>query len=74
VPWEAALQSDWGKLFANWGTVAPDEEGFADVGRASPELVRLGMRHFLEGGRLVAMAVKESPEVAARKRRAAMRP
>jgi hypothetical protein len=58
------LESDWGRLFANWGKVAPDAEGrgYPDVGEASPELVRSGMQHFLEGLRLVGMAVAESPE------------
>ncbi len=69
---EAALSSDWGRLFANWGKVAPDAagHGYPDVGEKSPKLVRLGMKHFLEGMRLIAMAVAESPEMQARKRRA----
>ncbi len=70
---QKALTSEWGKLFANWGKVKPDAEGrgYPDVGEASPELVRLGLKHFLEGARLIAMAVKESPEVQARARRRA---
>jgi uncharacterized protein (DUF362 family) len=68
----AALQSDWGKLFANWGRVQPDAagRGYPDVGSTNAELVRLGARHFLEGARLIGMAVAESPEVLQRKRRA----
>jgi len=67
---EEALRSEWGRLFANWGRVAPDAEGngYPDVGAASPELTRLGLRHFLEGFRLIGMAVAESPEVQARRR------
>jgi uncharacterized protein (DUF362 family) len=68
---QAALESDWGKLFANWGKVPQDERGFLDVGQPAPELVRVGLKHFLEGSRLVAMAVLESPEFQARKRRRA---
>lgn len=66
------LESDWGRLFANWGKVSPDADGrgYPDVGRASPELTRLGLDHFREGLRLVGMAVAESPEVKARQRRA----
>jgi uncharacterized protein (DUF362 family) len=69
----AALRSDWGKLFANWGRVPTDAEGkgYPDVGDTSAELVRLGARHFLEATRLIGMAVAESPEVLQRKRRAA---
>jgi hypothetical protein len=66
-----ALQSEWGRLFANWGRVQPDPQGrgYPAVGDASPELVRLGMKHFLEGFRLIGMAVAESPEMQARRRR-----
>jgi uncharacterized protein (DUF362 family) len=69
----AALRSDWGKLFANWGHVPTDAEGkgYPHVGEANAELVRLGLKHFVEGTRLIGMAVAESPEVLQRKRRAA---
>ncbi len=65
-----ALQSDWGRLFANWGRVQPDADGrgYPDVGEHSAELVRLGLRHFAEGARLLGMAVAESPELKARRR------
>jgi hypothetical protein len=68
---QSALDSDWGRLFANWGQVAPDAEGrgYPDVGPASAELRRVGLAHFLEGLRLLGMAVAESPEVQARRRR-----
>jgi hypothetical protein len=66
------LESDWGRLFANWGRVSPDAEGrgYPDVGTASQELTRLGLDHFREGLRLVGMAVAESPEVKSRHRQA----
>jgi uncharacterized protein (DUF362 family) len=68
-----ALRSDWGKLFANWGHVPTDAEGkgYPHVGDANAELVRIGLKHFIEGTRLIGMAVAESPEVLNRKRRAA---
>jgi hypothetical protein len=68
---QPVLESPWGKLFANWGRVpvGVDERGYPDVGQANPELVRMGVKHFLEGARLVGMAVAESPEVKARGRR-----
>jgi hypothetical protein len=65
------LESDWGRLFANWGKNPGDARGFPEVGTANPELVRMGAKHFMEGLRLVGMAVAESPEVLQRKRRAA---
>jgi uncharacterized protein (DUF362 family) len=69
---EQALRSDWGRLFANWGKAQTDAagKGYPDVGTASPELVRTGVKHFLEGFRLLGMAVAESPEVQSRKRKA----
>jgi uncharacterized protein (DUF362 family) len=68
---EAALRSDWGRLFANWGDARPDAagRGYPDVGDEHAEMVRTGVKHFLEGVRLVGMAVTESPELQARKRR-----
>ena len=63
------LESPWGKLFANWGKVKATELGFPDVGDANPELVQMGMKHFLEGMRLIGMAVADSPEIKARQRR-----
>lgn len=72
---KAVLESDWGRLFANWGKVAADPagRGFPEVGAASPELTRIGLDHFREGLRLVGMAVAESPEVLQRIRRATAR-
>src|ERR1700733_6081295 len=69
----AALRSDWGKLFANWGKVPTDAagKGYPDVGSTNAEIVRLGAKHFIEGARLIGMAVAESPEVLNRTRRAA---
>jgi uncharacterized protein (DUF362 family) len=68
---EEALKSDWGRLFANWADVQPDAagRGYPEVGAEQAELVRTGVEHFLEGVRLVGMAVAESPELKARKRR-----
>jgi hypothetical protein len=66
---QQALESEWGRLFANWGHVEQTKDGFPNVGSAHPELVRMGLKHFMEGTRLVGMAVAESPEMRARKRR-----
>jgi len=62
---QRVLGSEWGRLFANWGKVQADAEGrgFPDVGAVSPELIRIGLKHFIEGFRLIGMAVAESPEM-----------
>jgi hypothetical protein len=42
------------------------------VGEVHEELARVGWKHFVEGARLVGMAVAESPEIQTRKRRKEM--
>jgi hypothetical protein len=68
---KAALASDWGRLFRNWETVKADAQGYADVGKQTLELQRGGLSVFLRSFRLLGMAVKESPEFAASRRRRA---
>jgi hypothetical protein len=63
------LESDWGRLFANWGKVPENDRGFPSVGEPNAELIQIGAKHFAEGMRLIGMAVAESPEMNARKRR-----
>lgn len=71
---QQVLMSDWGRLFANWEKVKVNAsgQGFSELGEASPELVKIGLKHFLEGFRLMGMAVTESPELVTRRRRALM--
>src|SRR4051812_33815981 len=58
------LDSEWGRLFANWGEVQADAEGrgYPNVGVASPDLTRNLTMHMTEAMRLVGMALVESPE------------
>jgi uncharacterized protein (DUF362 family) len=67
------LGSEWGRLFANWGHMPADADGrgYPECGPEGPEIVRMGLSHFLEGFRLIGMAIAESPEMQARKRRQA---
>jgi hypothetical protein len=71
----AALESDWGRLFANWGRVplTADGGGFVVAGQPAAGLTRKPARQILEGLRLIGMAVAESPELQARRRRRAVR-
>lgn len=65
------LDSEWGRLFANWGDVQPDLQGhgYPNVGVASPDLTRKMTIQLTEAMRLMGMALLESPEWQARKRR-----
>jgi len=69
---KSVLDSEWGRLFANWEHVkpSPDGRGYPDVGVASPDLTRkLGVQ-LGEAMRLVGMALMESPEWKAKGRAA----
>ena len=59
-----ALQSEWGRLFHNWGKVQPDAEGrgYPDVGTEVGKVTTTGLKHLAEGMRLLGMALVESPE------------
>jgi len=66
-----ALDSDWGRLFRNWELLTPDEQGFPVVGEQGAELKRSGLRAFWRSFGVLGTAIKEAPEFAARRRRAA---
>jgi hypothetical protein len=63
-----ALESEWGRLFHNWESLVPDQDGFPDLGPApagvtykTGDLLRMGTR-------VLGTALKEAPEVTARLR------
>ncbi len=68
---KAALASDWGRLFRNWETLTPDEQGFPTVGKETLELQRSGASAFLRSFGVLGTALKEAPEFAASRRRTA---
>jgi hypothetical protein len=63
-----AMDSEWGRLFANWEQLHPDERGFESLGEGVPELRRSGLRAFLTSLRLLGTCLLEAPEVTARRR------
>jgi uncharacterized protein (DUF362 family) len=65
------LNSDWGRLFRNWEKLTPDENGFPSVGDDGAEITLTGWKSFLRSIGIIGMAVRESPEFAATKRRKA---
>jgi len=68
---EACLDSDWGRLFQNWGRVEATPEGFADVGRAVPRFHRNLSAMMAQGMRILGTCIAEAPEWASRRRRKA---
>ncbi len=68
---KAALESDWGRLFQNWEHLEPDAQGFPSVAGEPGSLVRSGMSAFGESLRVLATCLRESPELASRRRRRA---
>jgi hypothetical protein len=65
------LASPWGKLFRNWERLTPDEQGFPSVGEGEAELKRTGFAAFGTSLGILWTCIKEAPELAARRRRAA---
>jgi uncharacterized protein (DUF362 family) len=65
------LASDWGRLFQNWETAAPqaDASGYPDVGIAPAEISRMGAKAFARSLRVLGTCVAEAPEFANRKRK-----
>ncbi len=62
------LASNWGRLFASWENLTPDERGFADLGDVTPELQRSGFSAFLTSLGVLFTCLTEAPEFAARRR------
>jgi hypothetical protein len=67
------LDSDWGKLFHNWDSVAlpPDDltkTGWDYVGDKPAELKSESMKYFLKSFKILCTCIKEAPEFAASKR------
>ena len=70
------LQSDWGRLFNNWDSLAlpPDDlstPGWRDVGGAPATLNRQSLKLFARSFGILGTCIREAPEFAARKRRRA---
>ncbi|HSM50290.1 MAG TPA: DUF362 domain-containing protein [Thermoanaerobaculia bacterium] len=67
------LASPWGRLFQNWERLRPDAQGFPEVGETAAELKRTGLSAFVTSLGILWTCIKEAPEFAARRRRAAAR-
>jgi uncharacterized protein (DUF362 family) len=70
---DAALQSEWGRLFCNWERLEADERGYQEVGEGAAPFDRTGLRSLLQSFRIFATCIREAPEFEARRRRAIAR-
>ncbi len=66
---QAALASDWGRLFHNWERLTPDASGFAELGEAPRAFVHGTPQLLAMGTRVLGTAIREAPEFSARLRR-----
>ncbi|MBK9128765.1 MAG: DUF362 domain-containing protein [Phycisphaerales bacterium] len=67
------LASEWGRLFRDWENVTPDAIGYPAFGACPADLKRTGFAAFGESLKILATCIREAPELAARRRRAATR-
>ena len=63
------LESDWGRLFRNWETLTPSDDGFASVGTEAPALKRTGLRALGTSVGILATCIREAPEIGNRRRK-----
>ena len=68
---QACLDSPWGRLFQGWEHAKTDGRGFPVVGDEPAVVPRTGLRAFWRSLGVLGMSVREAPEFAARRRRAA---
>jgi len=68
---QQALDSEWGRLFRNWEELTPDAQGFPSVSEQAAELKRTGLQAFWRSFGILGTSIKEAPEFAAQRRRAA---
>ncbi|MFO0973343.1 MAG: DUF362 domain-containing protein [Phycisphaerae bacterium] len=70
---QAALASDWGRLFRNWEQVASlaTDDGYPTVGDGPARLVRTGWRALAKSIGILGTCVREAPEFRTRRAMAA---
>ncbi|RCK78318.1 MAG: Ferredoxin [Candidatus Ozemobacter sibiricus] len=61
---QRVMKSPWGRLFSNWANARPDPEGrgYPPDQWGPPARLAIDPSHFLEGLRILGMALLESPE------------
>ncbi len=66
----AVLESDWGRLFANWETLTPDAQGFPEVGGRAAELKLTGASAFRKSIGILGTCIRDAPELRLFKKKA----
>ena len=64
---ENVLNSEWGRLFQNWGHVTTTDHGFTDIGPAAPDFHRNVSAMFGQGLKVLGTCITEAPELHARR-------
>jgi uncharacterized protein (DUF362 family) len=59
---QSILKSDWGKLFANWEQIEPNERGFANSGKRVADLELTGINAFWRSFAVLRTSTIEAPE------------
>jgi hypothetical protein len=63
------LKSDWGKLFANWEQIEPNEQGFKISGNRVADLELTGIKAFWRSLAVLRTSTREAPEFILRKKK-----
>lgn len=66
---QACLESEWGRLFQNWGQVPETKDGFPQVGEASAHFQRNLSAMLWQSTKVLGTCIVEAPEVAAKRRK-----
>jgi len=64
-----ALASDWGRLFKNWDSLAPDATGFPSVGDEGADLKKVGWNALLTSFGIIGTCLREAPEFSNKRRK-----
>jgi hypothetical protein len=65
-----SLNSDWGRLFQNWGRFEATSQGFEEVGSARPRFHRNVSAMLAQGFKILGTCLAEAPELNTRKSQA----
>lgn len=62
------LESEWGRLFQNWGQVPETDAGFPEVGQSQPQFLRNYGAMLKQAAKVLGTCIVEAPELRSRTR------